>query len=186
METKEIIEAGLQASKILRESFDKDSPLGGIGNIVDDLVKEARMLKSELDSINAFNKFKAMRRNSVSDTSWIWVPRIGSEVIADHPVTPLNPSESFIVEEIEFRNDNFYARGENTMWFNVTMLRPAKEIPLEAKNYHTEYLEEHHYLTESAIGKVQMIFMDMCNSIEKADRRRDEARLIKKREENGG
>jgi hypothetical protein len=47
---------------------------------------------------------------------------LGRRVKADHPVTCLNPEETFIVTEVNFdahsiNGPSFYVKGENTMWF---------------------------------------------------------------------
>lgn len=61
---------------------------------------------------------------------WRQVPAKGALVKADHPITVLNPSETFEVLEIKVdERGEFFARGENTMWFNTRMLSAALRSP---------------------------------------------------------
>jgi len=53
---------------------------------------------------------------------WQLVPKVGTMVKANHPITCLNPEEWFAVAEIEHRHGKFYVRGENTCWFSVSSL----------------------------------------------------------------
>lgn len=61
---------------------------------------------------------------------------LGRRVKADHPITVLNPEESFIVTEVKlevgghFHGPSFYVKGENTMWFHESLVelvdRPSR------------------------------------------------------------
>jgi hypothetical protein len=46
----------------------------------------------------------------------------GVVVKADHPVTCLNPDETFPIYECRIDNDKLYCRGEKTMWFHAALL----------------------------------------------------------------
>lgn len=46
----------------------------------------------------------------------------GMRVKADHPITPLNPEETFIVFDTQIERGNLYLRGEKTMWFANQLL----------------------------------------------------------------
>lgn len=50
---------------------------------------------------------------------WVVVPTLYTLVKANHPITVLNPTETFQVEYIKFEGGKFWVRGENTCWFNV-------------------------------------------------------------------
>lgn len=47
----------------------------------------------------------------------------GIVVKADHPVTSLNPDETFPIHECKIDNGKLYCRGEKTMWFHVDLLK---------------------------------------------------------------
>lgn len=58
---------------------------------------------------------------------------LGRRVKADHPITVLNPEETFIVTEVKFNQysvngPSFYVRGEKTMWFAEGLVELAKEV----------------------------------------------------------
>lgn len=76
------------------------------------------------------------------DQEWPRVPPKGTYVIADHPVTLMNPSRIFRVEEIEWGcTCGVIVRGKNTCWFAVTMLRlPTPEEAANLDNYHPNEL----------------------------------------------
>lgn len=57
---------------------------------------------------------------------WEMVPMLGATVKADHPITCLNPDETFVVTAIHWDRGQFFARGEQTMWFSTRMLSPAQ------------------------------------------------------------
>lgn len=61
----------------------------------------------------------------VAENDWEMVPKVGARVKADHPVTCLNPEETFIVTELSFDNGRFFARGAQTCWFSTRMLSPV-------------------------------------------------------------
>jgi hypothetical protein len=64
---------------------------------------------------------------------WVAVPRIGTQVSADHPLTVLNPAPTFEVTEVRAELDgNFAVRGENTCWFGIRSIRPASPLPSPA------------------------------------------------------
>ncbi|GGE18512.1 hypothetical protein GCM10011390_42110 [Aureimonas endophytica] len=63
---------------------------------------------------------------------WQRVPNVGDEVRADHPITVLNPTQTFIVYERRFKDDRVSVRGENTCWFDLGMISPAAPPPPEA------------------------------------------------------
>lgn len=59
-------------------------------------------------------------------SDWTSVPNIGTYVEADHPITVANPMKAFRVLEVRGETSGkWYARGQNTMWFHVGMLKPA-------------------------------------------------------------
>lgn len=61
---------------------------------------------------------------------WKSVPMPGTRVKADHPITPLNPEETFVVHAVNVDSDGkVFVRGEATMWFHVNMLSPASPPP---------------------------------------------------------
>lgn len=63
---------------------------------------------------------------------WVMVPFIGTLVKANHPITVLNPTKIFEVEEIKVEGFGMYARGDKTCWFNVNMLsEPSFEEKME-------------------------------------------------------
>ena len=49
----------------------------------------------------------------------------GALVKAKHPITPLNPTETFIVKEAKIERNKLFMRGENTMWFAHELLEKA-------------------------------------------------------------
>ena len=57
---------------------------------------------------------------------------IGLRVKADHPITVLNPDETFVIYDARIENGNIYARGELTMWFaSSDLLRIDAPAPNE-------------------------------------------------------
>ncbi|MDO8611127.1 MAG: hypothetical protein Q7R95_11430 [bacterium] len=48
---------------------------------------------------------------------------IGTQVKADHPITVLNPEETFKIKEVSIDNNILYVRGENTMWFAQGLIK---------------------------------------------------------------
>lgn len=50
---------------------------------------------------------------------------VGSRVEADHPITSLNPTKTFIVKEMKYDTgrEKCYVRGEDTMWFATNMIK---------------------------------------------------------------
>ncbi len=54
---------------------------------------------------------------------WSAFPRVGTRVKADHPITPGNPEETFIVEYVKYDRGSIWIRGENTFWFHVNMIK---------------------------------------------------------------
>lgn len=62
---------------------------------------------------------------------WISVPTIGTRVRASHPITCINPDETFEVFAIKTQygllpdqsyGSTFFIRGEKTCWFNIMMI----------------------------------------------------------------
>lgn len=48
---------------------------------------------------------------------------VGKTAKSLHPITLLNPSETFIITECKISNDTLYIRGEDTCWFEQGMIR---------------------------------------------------------------
>lgn len=46
----------------------------------------------------------------------------GMIVKADHPITCMNPEETFEVKEAKIENGGLYLKGEKTMWFHTNLL----------------------------------------------------------------
>lgn len=64
---------------------------------------------------------------------WINVPLIGTRVRSSHPITVLNQDPVFEVTDLKFQNGylpggerglTIFVRGENTCWFNISMISP--------------------------------------------------------------
>ncbi len=48
---------------------------------------------------------------------------VGREAQADHPITCLNPTKTFIITQVERKQDGHIAVcGENTCWFGENMI----------------------------------------------------------------
>jgi hypothetical protein len=62
---------------------------------------------------------------------------IGITVKADHPITCLNPSETFKIAHARIDNDQLYCRGEKTMWFSAALLTRVEEPTEESASYKT-------------------------------------------------
>jgi hypothetical protein len=68
------------------------------------------------------------------------IPEIGDEVMADHPITCLNPSRTFRIAYVEYRDGSMSVRGEETMWFGLSLIKrvdasqstPAGEVTADA------------------------------------------------------
>ena len=71
------------------------------------------------------------------DTSnWIFIPTVGCVVVADHPITCINPCKAFIVKQVRVENGKVYVQGEHTCAFNSTLIRAAtREEALEAEEF---------------------------------------------------
>lgn len=54
---------------------------------------------------------------------WVMVPRVGTLVSADHPVTPEPTLE--VTQVCSEPNGNFVVRGEGTEWFDISMVHAA-------------------------------------------------------------
>lgn len=65
----------------------------------------------------------------MSAPGWKEVPMPGAVVKSSHPITVLNPDEYFTVIELRYEPgvNKFYARGEQTCWFNIDMLTPKTQ-----------------------------------------------------------
>lgn len=53
---------------------------------------------------------------------WMLVPKVGTRVKADHPITCLNPEETFEVTGIGIDNGRISVRGDNTCWFGLGLI----------------------------------------------------------------
>lgn len=42
---------------------------------------------------------------------------IGKTAKANHPITCLNPTETFIIVDVKVNDNTIFVRGENTCWF---------------------------------------------------------------------
>jgi len=47
---------------------------------------------------------------------------IGKTAKADHPITCLNPNETFTIIEVRTEADHISVRGENTCWFGQNLV----------------------------------------------------------------
>lgn len=78
-------------------------------------------------ALAALKRSKKLLEDNLAPPNWYVVPPIGEYVTTDHPVTVLNPDKNFTVDEIEIRRTGAYVRGADTMFFNVKMVKPAKD-----------------------------------------------------------
>ena len=56
---------------------------------------------------------------------WINVPMPGTVVKSSHPITCLNPHETFEVVDVIFDGGAIYVRGDKTCWFHINMISPV-------------------------------------------------------------
>ena len=84
------------------------------------------------DQMREYGRQCALAAAPAAD-GWVLVPRIGTEVAADHPITCLNPTPTFDVVAVEVDSLGARARGENTCWFGVSMLAAAPQAQGEGK-----------------------------------------------------
>ena len=66
---------------------------------------------------------------------WTLVPNVGTEVRADHPITTFYPKPTFQITYVEHRGHQWFVRGDETCWFNVSLVHPASsttETPPDA------------------------------------------------------
>lgn len=74
----------------------------------------------------------ALQAKSVPE-GWTLVPKIGTKVKANHPITCINPEEYFAVHEIQAFGGNITVRGEDTCWFGMnTIAAPQPPQSIEA------------------------------------------------------
>jgi hypothetical protein len=74
---------------------------------------------------------------------WPHVPPVGTYVIFNHPITPLNPSLIFRVHEICSESGKVSVRGKNTCWIVVnecSLRAPTPEEAADLNNYHPDEL----------------------------------------------
>lgn len=67
----------------------------------------------------------------MKDTSLMFL--VGLEVKADHPITCLNPTETFLIRYAKIdERGKLYVRGEETMWFHASLITRAEStIPVQ-------------------------------------------------------
>lgn len=52
---------------------------------------------------------------------------IGLEVKANHPITVLNPTKTFKITQASIEDNKLYVRGEDTMWFESSLITLVEE-----------------------------------------------------------
>lgn len=84
-------------------------------------VKTIHWLAKERNELVEENR--RLRAAAPQNLEW---PYIGMPVKADHPITCINPTETFTIAEVKAEEGKFYVRGEHTCWFNWNMVKPAE------------------------------------------------------------
>lgn len=139
---------GVRAYVVTHERDCDGTPLYGLSQNRDVVEDEAvqgytdPQIKALVESlyraqINSGHAEEGLRIIDLKREEWQRAPGVGMYVVANHPITPANPSRIFRVAFVDSSNSRIYARGKHTMGFSVDMLRPPTPEELaNLANFH--------------------------------------------------